>query len=439
MTQVTGILIDELGTVLANTTCAVVAIDQVVGQDGGGRVSRGSIVVTDGAGEFDADIRPGRYDLVVEATAPADENVKFSRIGRMTVHGDTMTLEEALDKTVGEITPNVLQQAIEAKDAAEAAAVTAVSAAAGVAGKSYVSRADFLADTDYVNGVDAPPDGTVVTAGGVQYVRSAGATKITDLPGWEIRPNQPAVPDRGLEVIAHRGGRNVNVENTMPALTGCISWAQAVETDVVVSSDGVTRLFHDTTVDSLTDGTGSVTAVTSEYLDGLQFTQLDGNPMQPLVRIPRFSEFLKWAVENDVIIYPEMKALRSHNDVDLIVDEVLDANADKLSVLQSFSMPNTLRALDRSEKISCGFLGSGDLATMQGFVDTLTPYPGRAWILMQFNSVLSNPGIVQYAAERLVGLGVWTVNTETDFRNLREIGVNHIMTDLPLGRGNRYA
>ena len=182
MTQVTGILTDELGTVLANTTCAVVAIDQVVGQDGGGRVSRGSIVVTDGAGEFDADIKPGRYELVVEASAPADANVKFSRIGRLTVlTTGPMTLEEALDTSFGPINPSILQQAIDAKDAAEAAAVLAQSA---YQGRQYETRALFVADTDYVNGADAPVDGTVVTAGGLQYVRSAGAAALPGLPGW---------------------------------------------------------------------------------------------------------------------------------------------------------------------------------------------------------------------------------------------------------------
>ena len=125
MTQVTGILTDEVGTVLANTTCAVVAVDQVVGQDGGGRVSRGSIVVTDGSGEFDADIKPGRYELAVEVAAPADANVKFSRIGRLTVlTTGPMTLEEALDTSFGPINPSILQQAIDAKDAAEAAAAS---------------------------------------------------------------------------------------------------------------------------------------------------------------------------------------------------------------------------------------------------------------------------------------------------------------------------
>lgn len=46
-------------------------------------------------------------------------------------------------------------------------------------GRQYTTRAEFVADDTY-----APADGTVVTAGGLQYVRSAGATAIADLPGW---------------------------------------------------------------------------------------------------------------------------------------------------------------------------------------------------------------------------------------------------------------
>ena len=192
MTQVTGILTDEVGTILANTTCAVVAIDPIVGQDGGGRVSRGSIVVTDGAGEFDADIKPGQYELVVEVSAPADANVKFSRIGRLTVlTTGPMTLEEALDTSFGPINPSILQQAIEAKDAAEAAAVLAQSA---YQGRQYETRAEFVADTDY-----APDDGTVVTAGGLSYARSAGATALPGLPGW--LPFGPAVDIRHMGAV----------------------------------------------------------------------------------------------------------------------------------------------------------------------------------------------------------------------------------------------
>lgn len=46
-------------------------------------------------------------------------------------------------------------------------------------GKQYATRAAFIADTAYL-----PPNGTVVTAGEVSYVRDAAATAIPDLAGW---------------------------------------------------------------------------------------------------------------------------------------------------------------------------------------------------------------------------------------------------------------
>ena len=173
MTQVTGILTDELGAVLANTTCAVVAVDQLVGQDGGARVKRGAIVVTDGSGEFDAAINPGVYELIVEVPTPSDPNVKARRIGRMTVHGDTMTLEEALDRNAEPVTPSLLQQAIEAKDAAEEAASQA-QAIAGLEGGVITSPSDGT-------------PGRVVTTGGAGWLLDgAVAEEVANMNTWQV-------------------------------------------------------------------------------------------------------------------------------------------------------------------------------------------------------------------------------------------------------------
>ena len=61
-----------------------------------------------------------------------------------------------------------------AKDAAQAAEVEVKKI-----GRHYETRALFVADTGYT-----PADGTVVTAGGLAYVHSAGATALPGLPGW---------------------------------------------------------------------------------------------------------------------------------------------------------------------------------------------------------------------------------------------------------------
>ena len=82
------------------------------------------------------------------------------------------------------VADSVAGDSADAIQAAQEAAASAASAASAYQGRQYVTRAAFVADTAYVNGDDAPADGTVVSAGGLQYVRSAGATALPGLPGW---------------------------------------------------------------------------------------------------------------------------------------------------------------------------------------------------------------------------------------------------------------
>ena len=179
MTQVTGPLFDEVGNLLANTTCVVQAQEALLGQDGGGRAKRGVEVTTSGAGIFDADIKPGAHILTVWVQAPGASSVTALVRGKLIVLDQAnQSLQSALDSDVGDITPSALQQAVAAKDAAEAAAILAQSA---YQGRQYTTRAAFVADV--AAGYD-PAAGTVVTASGVQYVRSAGATSLPGLPGW---------------------------------------------------------------------------------------------------------------------------------------------------------------------------------------------------------------------------------------------------------------
>lgn len=53
-------------------------------------------------------------------------------------------------------------------------------------GRQYGTRAEFVADTAYVSGVEIPVFGTVVTAGREKYRRiGIGVNPISDLPNWE--------------------------------------------------------------------------------------------------------------------------------------------------------------------------------------------------------------------------------------------------------------
>ena len=72
-------------------------------------------------------------------------------------------------------------------------------------------------------------------------------------------------------VVAHRGDWRNAPENSLQAIQNCIDMGvDMVEIDVRQTKDGQLVLMHDVTVDRTTTGTGKVSELTWEYLQGLQ-------------------------------------------------------------------------------------------------------------------------------------------------------------------------
>lgn len=89
--------------------------------------------------------------------------------------------------------------------------------------------------------------------------------------------------------IAHRGlhddGRTMP-ENSFAAFENAIAHGYAIETDVHLSADGVAVVFHDDTLERMTNGEGRIESKTYEQLAALTLRGSDE-------RIPRFDEFLR--------------------------------------------------------------------------------------------------------------------------------------------------
>ena len=66
---------------------------------------------------------------------------------------------------------------------------------------------------------------------------------------------------------AHRGASSYAPENTLMAFyKGLELGANGIETDIQLSADGVPVLFHDDTLDRVTDRTGPLAELTAEQL-----------------------------------------------------------------------------------------------------------------------------------------------------------------------------
>lgn len=102
---------------------------------------------------------------------------------------------------------------------------------------------------------------------------------------------------------AHRGASAYTPENTMIAFyTGMYMGANGIETDVQRTKDGVLVLFHDDTVDRITNGTGNLADFTLEELRTLDITK---NGFADKIVV--FEDFLRHFSFWDIVFAIELK------------------------------------------------------------------------------------------------------------------------------------
>ena len=102
---------------------------------------------------------------------------------------------------------------------------------------------------------------------------------------------------------AHRGASTYCPENTMMAFyTGLYMGANGIETDVRLTKDGVPVLFHDATLDRVTDGTGPLADYT---LEQLQQVNVQNDGLRD--KIPTLESFLQQFAHQEITFAIELK------------------------------------------------------------------------------------------------------------------------------------
>lgn len=87
--------------------------------------------------------------------------------------------------------------------------------------------------------------------------------------------------ERKPVIVAHRGGANMGIENSLSCMQkGIDAGADWLETDVHLSKDGVLIVCHDPDVDRTTDGKGAISSMTLKELKELRLLDAEGNPTQ---------------------------------------------------------------------------------------------------------------------------------------------------------------
>ena len=124
MTTVSGILRDAKGMALPGVAVTLRYVPAVIGYSGGAVAKNNLTYLTDDAGLLSMPgLVSGPYDMSIAMPIGTSATVTSAVTARLIVNGEaTQTLEDALQTTIGEITPTILSQAIAAATSAQAAA-----------------------------------------------------------------------------------------------------------------------------------------------------------------------------------------------------------------------------------------------------------------------------------------------------------------------------
>jgi glycerophosphoryl diester phosphodiesterase len=226
---------------------------------------------------------------------------------------------------------------------------------------------------------------------------------------------------------AHRGAGKLAPENTLASLRfGHARGYRMAEIDVKLSADGVAFLLHDATLDRTTNGHGRADALTWREL-----SQLDGgswhSPQYAGETLPTLAAVARFCRAQDVALNIEIKPTpgreRETGAAVAMDAAVLWKDAPIPPLLSSFSLPALEAARDTVSALPRALLVDA-LAD-----DTLELAHELRCVALDAKHALLTKELVQRARDARLRVLAWTVNDVPRARELRDLGVDTIITD----------
>ncbi|GHO52150.1 glycerophosphodiester phosphodiesterase [Ktedonobacter robiniae] len=244
-----------------------------------------------------------------------------------------------------------------------------------------------------------------------------------------------------MACVAHRGGARLAPENTLRAFRNALALeVDAVELDVQMSRDGQLVVFHDNTLERLTEGHGNLLDQDFAYLRSLNAAAHFPSGWSEHEQIPTLREVLE-LVKGRAHVLLELKSSQRDGAYgryprmvpavleDLQVMEMLDQ-----VLLIAFDWELLAEAKQRQPEVETGLILSSEVWDVQaeGWVAAACMRArelGSAWIDIDHH--LLTPGVAQIIRQEGLHLAAWTANTPEDIQHCQEVGVEALATDRP--------
>lgn len=235
--------------------------------------------------------------------------------------------------------------------------------------------------------------------------------------------------------MAHRGSTILWPENTLPAFQGAVDLGyRYIETDVRMTRDGVVVVFHDPTLERLTNGVGKVEDWLYEDLARLDaawsFGADRGFPLRADgVRVPTLAE--AFDTYPDVHFNLDLKA----KGIEWAVADVIKRHGrEDSTMVGSF----TDRRLSRIRRITRGRVatsaGPAQVAAMLAAsrIGRTGPKVDAYQVPIRSRGIkVVDKRFVKGAHRSGAQVHVWTINDPDEMNALLDLGVDGIVTDRP--------
>lgn len=220
-------------------------------------------------------------------------------------------------------------------------------------------------------------------------------------------------------VIGHRGAMGHETENTLASVQKALDLGvDMIEIDVFKIKSGEIVVFHDQTVDRLTNGPGDI-----ETYDIFNLNQLilDGGH-----KIPMLQDVLQ-LIDNKVALNIELKGTNTSDRVNHIIKFYTEKRGwtPENFIISSFNWSELEAMRQLNSNVSIAVLTAED---------PLMAIP----VAKKLNAVAINPYFkklnaknVEQIKEAGFKIYTWTVNESDDIKAMKDLGVNGIITDYP--------
>ena len=224
--------------------------------------------------------------------------------------------------------------------------------------------------------------------------------------------------------IGHRGISNHAPENTIGGFELSAKYFNWVELDACLSKDENCIVFHDETVDNLTNGNGEIGNINLD--DALQLVVKSENDEYSNCKIPTLADVINKNQQLGLNMNIEIKDNDSRWQ--LLTDKIIDCvnhNWNKKSkiLFSSFNHNALVHLRDKLPNATIGHLFYDELDNWQQQVKTVKAKSVHFW-----NEYITEE-LVQTAKQMKLEVYVYTVNNKAEYEKLIKWGVDGIFTD----------